>query len=480
MNQKPQRVLILLALAVVASPAWPQGISGSASQSGSSSNGPVQVVSGTPTPSSASQLQPDTHPLSGAYLFTLGSLFEGRSYFEPVFSLSEVGQTHAENFLPGTTNSLELATMPVADLSVLHVSRSNDLYARYLGGGIIYDNAPSATTSFHMINLGDSVQFRRLSLSFSDMFSYLPNASYGFGGFGLPAGTGIGSFGGLGFSGGFGQINPMFTSSQSILTNEYSAINNTALAQAAYAATARTSVTFAGVYGTLQGGSHRSGFITGNTAYGMAGISHSLTARDAIGVNFTYGTFHYAGRPESFNVKMVEFSYGRKITGRLGLQLYGGPELLTYNIPNLQSQSRVYGTGSAAVNYQRGRNTFSIYGGRYSTGGSGLLAGAETTTISGSWSRRVTRRWSTSLYGGYARNSGIGSVANVGGYHYSYWFGNFVLNHPLSRYVGFYVEYEYEHETSTAGACTTSVCAVTTPRQLFGVGFTFTPRPIGL
>lgn len=470
---------ILLAVMVMVPPARAQSVSSSSDSSAQSAT-PMTSVAGASESSSTPQLQPDTQPLAGAYLFTLGSIFGGHNYFQPVLSVAEAGQTNAEEFLPGSNKSLELATMPSVDLSLVHVSSTNELFVSYLGGGIIYNNLLSESTSFHMADLRDSIQFRHLILSFSDSFSYLPNASYGFGGLGLPAGAAAGYMGGFGFSGGLGQINPAFASGQSILTNEYSAFNNTALVQAAYQATGRTSLTFGGIYGTLQGGSHGTGFINGNNIYGMAGLSHALTARDTIGVTYTYGTFHYVGLPESFKVQMAQLSYGRKVTGRLSLQLYGGPELMAYTVLGHPARSRIYGSGMGALSYLQGRNTFSLFGGRYATGGSGVLAGSETTTISAGWRRSLTRRWSGAVYSGYSRNSVLPVAMTQTGQHYAYWIGNMTANRALSRRVSFYISYEYEHQINNAGPCGASVCAVNGDRQLFGVGITFTPRPFGL
>lgn len=153
---------------------------------------------------------------------------------------------------------------------------------------------------------------------------------------------------------------------------------------------------------------------------------------------------------------------------------------MAYNTPGQSSQSKLYGTASGALSYRQGRNTFSIYGGRYSTGGSGVLAGAETTMLSGSWTRNLTRRWSSSIYGGYSRNGQVGVAANAIERHYDYWIGNVMLTRILTRYLRLYISYQYERQTDNATSCTTAVCALNGGHQFFGVGITFTPRPLGL
>ncbi|MGH9358385.1 MAG: hypothetical protein ACRD1O_04335, partial [Terriglobia bacterium] len=303
---------------------------------------------------------------------------------------------------------------------------------------------------------------------------------------GLGALGGVGAFGGLGgglqggLGGGGGLINPMYTPNQSILTNQFGSYNNTTIGEAAYRMTARTSVTVGGSYGTLQSGSKSAGFLSGNNAMGFAGIQHELTARDSLGVTYNYGTFHYVGQAESFQTQMLSLAYGRKITGTLALQLYGGPELLNYRTGPSGSFTRLGASGTGALTYLRDRNTLGLFVSHYSTGGSGVFAGADTTTVSGSWSRQLTRRWTGTVYGGYARNSQIVASGTPSAGRYSSWFANASASRNIGHYVSFHLDYEYQRQASNSGPCTTAFCAGSLTSQIFGVGFTFSPRPIGL
>ncbi|MGH9470467.1 MAG: hypothetical protein ACRD1N_09015 [Terriglobia bacterium] len=488
MRPNQQWMVILFALTLAAGTCWSQD---TAPQQANPAGGaaapgaPVQTVTSPGTPSSSPKLQPDTHPLGGAYLFSLGSALEQHSYFQPEFSIFEGAQTNAQQFVPGSSQGTLVATLPTVELSLTHNSRTNSLSAAYLGGGVIYDNSPSFSTSFHMANLSDSIQFRRWALNLGDQFTYLPSASYGFGGMGIPGGIGAGFSSGFGFAGGLGglgQINPAFTASQSILTSQFGAYSNTSLAELGYSASPRTSVTFTGLYGTLQAGKRGQGFISSNQAFGVVGVNRVLTARDTISVDYTYWRFGYVGLPESFYTQMVELAYGRKITGRLSFQAYGGPELMRYQTRGLGSTSRTYATATGALSYQRGKNVFGIYAGRYATAGSGVLAGATTTMVDLNWARQVTRKWSMSVYGGNSRNSGLLTSAGLSSSntHFDYWFGNAVVTHAISRFTSLFISYEYQRQASSSTGCRGEVCALGLARQMFGVGITFTPRPRGL
>ncbi|HLI29982.1 MAG TPA: hypothetical protein VKV79_02640 [Terriglobia bacterium] len=452
---------------------------------------PSQSV-GTPGSSGASsnsQLQPDTHPLAGAYLYTLGSAFEGRSYFEPLFSLSEVGESNPL-YIANAKQTFSASTIPMAQLLLVHQSKTNEIEAGYVGGAFIYDNGIAPTATFHEFNVTDVKQFRRLQVSLSDIFSYLPEASFGFGGAGVFGGLGMGTGisgglgsgipGGLGLGVGAGLVNPMYSPNQSILTSQFGSYNNATIVQAVYRATARTEISVGGSYGMLQSGSSQAGFISGNNAMGFLGVQRSLTARDTLGLMYDYGTFNYVGLPESFRTQMLSLAYGRKITGRLALQLYGGPELLTYRTSLLSSFTRVAASGTGDLTYAFRRDTLGLFVSHYATGGSGVIAGTNTTMVSGSWTRQLTQRWSGTVYGGLARNTPLATSSVPSAGQYTSWFSNAILNRDMGRYLSLYVGYEYERQTTNSGPCTSAFCAGNLATQIIGVGITFKPHPIGL
>ncbi len=470
-------VLTLLAL-VAGQVAYAQD--DSASQSGSSST-PAQSVTGGSEGSSAPQMQPDTQPLAGAYLFTLGSLPEMHSFLQPVLTLGEVAETNPEAAGAYTTQ-FEAVTVPTGGLTLKALGERNEFGLSYVGGGFIYDNNTALTkdSDFQELSLMDSVKFRRGMLTLGDSFSYLPEAGSGFGALGVLGGFGSG-LGGLNFGSGMGQINPAFAPNESILTTGYGAYSNAAIAEAEYELTAHTSISAMGEYGTLQFGNTSSGLIDGNQIVGLVGLNHMLTARDTIGVMYDYGSFGYVGSHLSFNSQTLDLTYGRKITGRLAFQAYGGPELVTQRSAAGPSVNRTYFSGSGGFSYAWRQNALSIFVGRYSSGGAGVVYGSEVTTFSGSWNRPLTRRLIMNADLGYSRNSGFVTSASSGTPpHYGYWFGNLDLNRTLGRHFSFRLGYEYQRQTVSSGPCVTQACATDLTNQIFGISFTFTPRPVAL
>lgn len=438
---------------------------------------PSQTV---PNPASAqsnsgSPMQPDTHPLAGAYLFTLGSLAEGHNYVQPAFSIGEMAATNP-GYVSNGKQQLTTATVPEASLALVSRSRRNSVSLDYLGGGYIYNNAPGLSSTFQSASIADDMQFRRLTLGVSDMFSYLPESAFGFGSFGGLGGLGSSTLGS--FGSGLGGVNPSYMPGQSILTSPVGSFTNTALIQAQYALSARTSVTAVGSYGVFQAKQRQSGFLSGNMIDGSASIQHALTARDSVGVSYRYGTFHYTGVDESFDSNSVDFNYGRKITGRLALQLSGGPEFIRSRLGNA-SRNETLASGFGDLTYALGRNSFGVSGGRFASSGSGVLAGADTEEVAGSWSRRLTRKLSSSVSLGLSHNAGL--VSGPSADHYEYLYSGASLTWAFSRYVSLYVNYDYQRQITNAGPCTTNaVCAGNLARQIIAVGFIFKPRPWGL
>jgi hypothetical protein len=421
-------------------------------------------------------------------MYTLGSLGEARSYLQPEFSLGEEGFTNP-GYIPGAANNFQSVTVPMVGLNLDLYGERNQLAVDYMGGGFIYNSDSALDSQFHEMSLMDSFSFRRGSFTVADIFSYTPEPGFGLGGIGVLGGFSSGLSSGLGFSSGTGQVNPMFAPNESILTTGYGADSNTTLAEATYNLSARTSITGMGTYGTLQFGGGTS-FINGNNADGMIGVNRTLTARDSIGFAYIYSTFHYVGLPTSFNSQMVDFTYGRKITGRLALQAFGGPSFVTYTSAPGQTSTHTYLSGTVDLSYAFRRSTLGVYIGRYSSGGSGVVPGAETTTVSGNFERQVTRTWMANAYGGFSRNSGFPFsptspgvttvAATAKAPSYNYWFGDLTLTRPISRRVSLYVGYEYQRSSSPVCTSTSCKLAPSLTNQILGVGITYTPRPLQL
>ena len=105
----------------------------------------------------------------------------------------------------------------------------------------------------------------------------------------------------------------------------------------------------------------------------------------------------------------MNIAYGRKITGRLALQLSGGPEYTTFRVPIGTLSSKLGVDANANLIYGFENGSFSVGYLHGLSGGSGVFTGSTADQLNLAASRRLGRIWSANFNFGYARNT---TVAN--------------------------------------------------------------------
>jgi hypothetical protein len=174
-----------------------------------------------------------------------------------------------------------------------------------------------------------------------------------------------------------GQFNP----GQSIFTAIGPRYTNTFGTQLNYVLSKRSSITFGGLFSIerfVDAGNIESDDYTGNIGY-----NYQITRADTIGILYRYSSIHYLGLPQAIGDYSIQAAYGRKITGRLALQLTGGPEITHQRVPqgtNTQQQF-VAGTGSATISYAFEKGSISANYFHGVTTGSGVFLGATTDQV---------------------------------------------------------------------------------------------------
>src|SRR5262249_17779609 len=154
---------------------------------------------------------------------------------------------------------------------------------------------------------------------------------------------------------------------------------------------------------------------------------------------------------------------GRRVTGRLALQLSAGPQV--FNIgPSLNHTDW---TLSSALTYQTARASYSFGYSRGVSAGSGTFEGAVTHRISGSMRYSLTRLWTTSSVGGYALNRALTIVPGVNN-SYGNYFGNASLERILTPQLRLRFDYALQQQNAGTGACPATGCTPTNLRQVGG------------
>ncbi len=194
----------------------------------------------------------------------------------------------------------------------------------------------------------------RWQLQFFDEFAYLPTSQFGFGGL-----SGIGM---PGIGGSLSPVAPLlggvYLPNQTILLSNGPRYSNSFAAQANLQVSRRSSITLIGSYGLLR--FTNPGNIDNDDEIGSIGYNYELTKKDTMGVLYRFTAYHFTGLSQAIGDHVFNVAYGRKITGRLGLALFAGPEIVTFRVPigTKTQQTNVSVGGSLTYGFKWGGVSF--------------------------------------------------------------------------------------------------------------------------
>lgn len=441
-----------------------------------------------PTPVPQNAMKPDERPLSGAEAFTLGSSSGGRSFVTPSIGFVQFGDNSARTAT--SNNEWQGVGTLTANLSLQHIKSRSTLGIDYSTGGLLYSTrSHSAGPSYHRLGFSEQIMWRRVTLLLADSMTYLPESSFGGGGFGGISsgmfgglgnggiGTGLGgNFGGVGgvIGGGIGSTN---VPSQSILGGFSRRISNTALGQLQFLLGPRSSMTVSGSFGLLH--FLDSGFIDSKNSNFSTGYNYALNKADNIGVVYSVGLIRFSGIAQAADFHNFHLAYGRRLTGRLAFRITGGPQFGRFTNPLSGSGSRVSWSVHNSLIYNLRSATLGLDYSHSATAGSGVLAGSDTDRISGHISRQLGRIWHGGLYFGYAHNKGIQQLNAVTvNRQVNTWHTGMTLQRPLSRSANLTFTYNLSGQSATNPVgCIGLACGRLPLRHQFGVRISWSFGP---
>jgi hypothetical protein len=424
-------------------------------------------------------VQPDTRPLTGAQYISMGNVTNQRSYWQPRIDVTGSADSNPQE--SATNSNWGSWTSFLAGVDIHRTSGASQMMLSYTGGGMYSNESDVPNGTVQELGFSDNITFRRSVLSVFDQLNYLPQASLGFGGVGgLPL-TGSGSSIGLGSG---------FTTGQSVLTGEGQNLENSSIAQLDTFLTPRSSITMAGGYSLLH--FFGNNLVDSGDIIFQGGYNYQLTRHDTIAASYNFSDFRYSGLGESIYTHTMQGSYGRRVTGRLALQVAAGPEVAIFNQGAISSggtgggssasnisSTHLYWSLNSNLNYQYQRSAVGL---NYSHGvgaGSGVLAGALTDIVTGSWTRQMSRTFSSGLSAGYSRNSALPIAGfNASGQNYDYWFAGATFVHPLSETVALNFSYQMQYQTSNQTFQIGNSSGTSVIRHLISVGFSWHQRPL--
>jgi hypothetical protein len=392
----------------------------------------------------SAQSQPDTHLLSSAETLGLGSLRGFRDIFDPALKVSEFGET---GLVPRQTT---IESNFGGSLDLDHHWGRYHMAAAYNGADVIYQPSYFGMhyVPYHDLGISLEISSGRWTFRLRD------DARYSWG-------TG---FGGA-FTGGPAQglqnsplnsIQPSLVPNATIQTGLVRQLNNTALGEADYAFSRRTTMTIVVSYGFYF---FAGDYIDSQSINGRVGYNYAVSAANSISLNYDYSHTSFGGASNRLQTDLVQMSFGRKITGRLAFQLGAGPQLLRTNNSGLSAPRQLSWSASSALTYNLTRTSYSLSYFRGVTAGSGVFYGSKSQTITGTVNRQFTRFWSASMNGGYGTNESlVPGVVFVS--RFDNWFAGASLNRQMGRQVRFTLSYSYQQETNGAGVCPVLSCGL--------------------
>jgi len=390
-------------------------------------------------------LQPDDRPLTGLQQLTVGTQMERHSYWVPGVSYYNFIQSNGAS--QGGGSGWNSTSYLGGDLSLLENWSRSKLAVNYSGGGNFSTDSSVGNGWFQQLGATQTVNWERVQLTLLDQFAYLPQSQFGFGAGTSLSQPGIGGSLGVGSPGIGGGLDP----SQSIFSAVGPRYSNSFGTQMNYLLSKRSSVTIGGLIGILR--FTEPGNIESNNYLGNAGYNYQITREDTIGVVYRFSSFHYLGFPQAIGDHTIQAAYGRKITGRMALQLTGGPEITYFRVPEGGSTKtrHVSGAAGGTLTYVIPQGSVSFGYNHGLTSGSGVLLGATTDQLTVSASRKVTRVWSGDAHIGFSRNRPAESAQGVSNPSYNAVYAGAAVARPLGRNASFSLGYTAFETLNNAG-----------------------------
>jgi hypothetical protein len=403
-------------------------------------------------PPDATAFTPDTTPLTGVFVPGIGSPEIQHSYWVP--GLQYGNFIRSSGALQPSVPDWNSTSYIAGNLSLLENWSRSQLGVNYSGGATFSTDKSQGNSYYHQLSFSQSFNWQRWQLAFVDQFSYLPESQFGFGTASSFAIPGVGGSLGLSLPG----LQNNYQPNQSVFASIGPRYSNSTTAQVAYQLSARGSLSFSASYGFLR--FEDPGNFNSNDAIFGVGYNYALSKKDTIGILYRFSDYQYDNNPQAIKDQVVQLAYGRKVTGKLALQLLAGPEYTGFRVPLLSGATNNISLAAGAnLTYSLPRTSLPVEYNYGVTGGSGVLVGSNTNQVQGSINRRLTRVWHGGISGGYARNTTLGG-ANVLRVSPSFdsWFAGAGLDRPLGRTSTVNLGYTAFFQNVGGMGCTAQVC----------------------
>jgi hypothetical protein len=421
---------------------------------------PVAAVAGDQS-NNPEQLSPDTNPLSGARLFTLGNSADRASSIGMSFNFGQMLDTNVR--LSGGTQQNQATANASGSLNLQLLHRRSSTALSYTGGAWLGLTGNSPNSTFQQLHLTQTFDFRRWSLLVADQTLYTPQTFFQFLGTGLTPGT----------------LNSSLVPNQSILFGS-SLLSNTVAGQASYQLSDQSSLTALGSFGTqdlLNNG------IDSRQELFQFGYDRALSESDSVALTYGLLLFQYPGQSSTFTTHQPQLRYGRKITGRMALQASVGPQIVTSS-----GSPWVNWSVQVATTYQFPQTLVTLSYNHGINSGAGYFIGANGHAVLANLTRPLTQRIQGTANFAYARNSALLQVLQTQqpqpspvplNQAFNTEFAGLGLQWLLTRSTSLNLTYNLQHQSSNLPLCGTT-CSDTLLRHMVMIGVQWQLGPYGL
>ena len=295
-------------------------------------------------------------------------------------------------------------------------------------GGYIHtvSGQPYAEGVFQGMFLSQGFESKKWILNLSDNVNYSPQApTTGFSGIpgtGEPIGT------------------PTPPSSQFVLTVDTQSVSNNAAGELQHILNYSTSFIMNGEYSILRY-PDANGFDTDQLTI-TPGFDFRLDARNSLTAQYSFSRFSYPAYDTLFQTDTALFGYSRSWNRAFRSQMSVGPQWIQQarTIPGSMGLA-----ARAALNYEAGRDSAYVSYNHGTSGGSGYLLGAESDSVDGGLSRKLSHAFTLEMTGAYNRSNDLSGSGTIDGE-----FGSVQVSWQIGRHLNAFTSYMAMSQSSTA------------------------------
>jgi hypothetical protein len=208
----------------------------------------------------------------------------------------------------------------------------------------------------------------------------------------------------------------------------------------------------------------------------QAGYDYELDPSNSIAVLAGYGKIDYTGAVNSTWDYTAALAYGRKITGRLALQVAAGPQQI-HSEQGAAGFQLWFLMANTALTYEFRRSGYTISFARGLGAGGGVFLGAKSDTVTGRAHYQFTRFWTGAVNGGYALSEGLEPNGTPAAQ-----FTNWFIGANIGRHFGpqFLLNFNYGVlRQNNPTICPVANCGINGYQQNFGMTVNWHMHPAG-